>query len=92
MTHWEIGFLVTFTMLLFDKWKAPEQLISEWNALVSGRLQFADVCYLCWCFWLSLLLSFFMGWFLDETVGDIVQNTIVAAVLSRFLFTVIAKK
>jgi hypothetical protein len=48
-----IGF-VTLTVLLAEKWG----FFTWWDSNVLVRLKYSEVCYLCFCFWLSVLFGF----------------------------------
>ncbi len=69
------GFIVTFLLILLDKYEVPKRLIEY--------TKYRDVCYFCWCFWVSAI-----GCILFDSIEAMPMST----VLSRFLHTVITKK
>jgi len=68
VTH---GVIITFIMILLFKYKFFEW----WFDNVILKTKYQDICYFCFCFWLSMLF-----------IGFGVKDVIVSTIVSRYLF------
>ena len=70
ITH---GIIVTFAMILLFKYK----FFDWWFNKVILKTKYQDVCYFCFCFWLSMIFLI---------LGFGVKDVIVSTIISRYLF------